>query len=70
MTPLDRASEYLTRVQSTLREAQKNGDAKLLSAAARMLDEPAFSDLPQHAQDGLLEQYAGALTVVTGGLVG
>lgn len=68
MHPLDRASNYLTRVQSTLREARNRNDADLLAKAARMLDEDTFDELPQHAQDGLMEQYIGVAMYVSGGL--
>ncbi len=61
-------ADFLTEVQQTLRQARDEKSEAKLRKGADMMNSPAFSTLPNDAQEDLSALYAEALFRATGAL--
>lgn len=68
MTTIEAKADFLTEVQTLLRQARdEKSEAKLRTAAEKM-NSPSFLLLPDQVQEDLAAQYADALFKATGAL--
>lgn len=64
---IDVLAVWFTTTQRLLLDARNKRDAAALRRAAIRVDSPRFKELPEDAQEGLLELYGQAM-VATGAL--